>query len=315
MNDLLRMLRKILRHYNYDIKERYEYNLLPIKNIQEISQLSALYNTQDSHVSDNSPDFNSVYLSLRTCIRKENAKPKGSNAARVPHTELVFRCLKSMVSCVNYAINKDKNINFKFIIFDDHSDDDVVTHIRKQCELLDCDWEFKTTSKPGQGESLLEQFTFAKNMNGLFYFIEDDYLHEECALFEMYHFYKDVFEHCKTHLLIHPQEHEVLYNRYIYPNYLLLGTNRHWRTISHATHVFFTHSDIVKNYWHYFENTKFVGNRQKRRLGSEAKTTNQLFNHIPGFAPIPALAGHMQPEECMPPFFDWKTCWEKSRPD
>lgn len=32
MNDTLRLLRKILRRYGYDVKRRYEYNLLPIKN-------------------------------------------------------------------------------------------------------------------------------------------------------------------------------------------------------------------------------------------------------------------------------------------
>jgi len=37
-----------------------------------------------------------------------------------------------------------------------------------------------------------------------------------------------------------------------------------------------------------------------------------LFNHIPGFAPIPALSAHMQTEESTPPFFDWHDLWDKN---
>ena len=72
------------------------------------------------------------------------------------------------------------------------------------------------------------------------------------------------------------------------------------------------HSSTVRKYWEYFENTRFVGNKKKRRLGVEARTTNYLFNHLPGFAPIPALAAHMQAEKCLPPFFNWRPNWDQN---
>ena len=90
---------------------------------------------------------------------------------------------------------------------------------------------------------------------------------------------------------------------------MLSGQNRRWRTISHATHTFFTHSSIVEKYWKYFDNTKYVGHKEKRHLGSEKQTTDKLFNHIPGFSPIPAVAVHLQSKESLPPFFDWKDIW------
>jgi hypothetical protein len=88
----------------------------------------------------------------------------------------------------------------------------------------------------------------------------------------------------KIHLIIHPQEHEFLYIKAVYPSYIFLGEKRHWRTISHATHVLFTHSKVVTEYWQYFENTKHV----------------------------PALAAHMQTEKSTPPFFDWHDLWDKN---
>ena len=65
----------------------------------------------------------------------------------------------------------------------------------------------------------------------------------------MINFYKDIYEETSAHLLIHPQEHELIYSQINYPSYILEGKHRRWRTISHATHTFFTHSSIVGKHW------------------------------------------------------------------
>jgi hypothetical protein len=128
-------------------------------------------------------------------------------------------------------------------------------------------------------------------------------------------FYRQVFQATKRHLIIHPQEHECLYNLFFYPSYLILSPFRHWRSVSDATHILFMHAHVVRDYWEYFENTKFVGNKKKRRLGSERMTTNRLFDHLPCFAPIPALAGHLQSAHVLPPFFHWQELWAANDPD
>ncbi len=205
------------------------------------------------------------------------------------------------------------NINISLTVFDDRSEKAALEIIKLSCEKLKCDWQVVTTKEAGQGASLHEHFSFAKDKDALVYFCEDDYLHEPNAINEMICFYKKAYEHTSTHLLIHPQEHELIYSQYNYPSYILLGENRRWRTISHATHTFFTHSRVVKDYWDCFENTKYMGlkNSKLRHLGSEKKTTDRLFNHIPGFSPIPAVAVHLQTKDCLPPFFDWREHWEK----
>ncbi len=136
-------------------------------------------------------------------------------------------------------------------------------------------------------------------------------MHERTAIYEMCLFYKQIYQVTQQHLLLHRQESESLYTNY-YPSYLLLSPYRHWRTMSHATHAFMTHSAGVKKYWHYFENTKHVGDLNKRHLGSESRTTNKIFEHLPGFCPIPALAGHLQSENTLPPVFDWRRLWDEN---
>jgi len=316
MNDALRLLRKMLRRYGYDVKRRYEYNLLSIKNQDVFNQLTQLSESQDRNVGQTEKNnFTNLYVCLRICLRQDNKKKKTQNITGASHEELVFRCLHSVVESINHAKEIDIAAKIYLVVFDDHSDDEYRTRIINICNIAQCEQEIITTQNKGQGASLLEQFQFARAKDGLFYFCEDDYLHEKEAIYEMYQFYNQIYRTCGTHLVIHPQEHEFLYIKSVYPSYLLLGESRHWRTISHATHVLFTHSSIVSDYWEYFEKTKFVGNKKKRRLGSEAQNTNLLFNHIPGFAPIPALAAHMYPQNCIPPFFNWKDLWDKNKLD
>lgn len=315
MNDALRLLAKLLRRYGYDIKRHNEYNLLPVTSIDKISQLNALYSVKTDINPVYASNVNSLVICLRTCLRSENTKNRPPNVAGCTNAELVYRCTDSLVKSVNESQENLPDTDIKLVVFDDHSDAEHRKAIEKICSKARCNLDVRTTRNPGQGESLLEQFEYARDKNSLFYFCEDDYLHVPTAIREMCAFYRHIYEVCQTHSVIHPQEHDFLYSRHVYPSYILLGENRHWRTISNATHTLFMHSRLVADHWEYFENTRFVGDRKKRRLGVESRTTNQLFNHYPGFAPIPALAAHMQTRQTLPPFFDWQSIWEHNGPD
>lgn len=313
MNDALRLLRKFLRGYGYDIKRYHQYNLLPIANLSEFSSLSRLHQAEPTPGAT-AAELGRLCICLRTCLRRDEQARHAPAFAGANRAEMVFRCVQSLVNSINHAIAHHLDVTIELRVLDDHSDEAVVAQLKELCQKSACAWLLKTTRARGQGASLLEQFEYARGQDALFYFCEDDYLHEPSALLEMCRFYRQVYKICGTHLLIHPQEHEFLYTRHIYPSYLLLGEHRHWRTISHATHTLFLHSATVKKYWDCFANTQYVGDRKRRRLGVESRTTNLLFEQMPGFAPIPALAAHMQAEGCLPPFFDWRNLWERSNP-
>ncbi len=310
MNEVLRFFDRVLKKQGYSIKKHLEYNLLPLKEFEGYASQKKVYDSFSSNSKAKPDNTDKLEVCLRTCINDKRAKGKRSELTKVSLEEHLLKCINSLFISINEA--RQNNIEVSLTIFDDRSKQSTLDKIKALCEKLKCDWQVITTDKTGQGESLHEHFSYAKDKDALFYFCEDDYLHETNAISEMAGFYKKVYEQTGLHLLIHPQEHELIYNQYSYPSYILLGENRRWRTMSNATHTFFTHSNIVKNYWEYFENTKYVGIKEKRHLGSEKKTTDQLFNHIPGFSPIPAVAVHLQTEECLPPFYDWRTLWEKT---
>ena len=155
-----------------------------------------------------------------------------------------MKCINSLIVSIHHASINDRNI--KFVIFDDRSDVGVLEKIKQLCKKLTCNWEIITTDKPGQGESLYQNFEYAKCNDELVYFCEDDYLHSKTAVLEMIDFYLRIYNQTKTHLVLHPQEHENVFRQFNYPSYILYSETRRWRTICHATHVFFTHTEIRK---------------------------------------------------------------------
>lgn len=309
MNEVLRVLEKILKKSGYTIKKHPKYNLLPLKNFQNDPFLKTTYDAFDNKdklvLAD---DVSKLNVCLRTCVSKKRAGESYSKLTGVALDQHLFKCIQSLVVSINEAVEHNKKI--KLTVFDDRSDKAALENINSILGKAKCGYEVIKTKNAGQGGSLYEHFSFSRDKNSLFYFCEDDYLHTPRAINEMISFYRDIYEEASTHLLIHPQEHELIYSQINYPSYILEGQNRRWRTISHSTHTFFTHSSIVDKYWRYFDNTKYVGNKEKRHLGSEKRTTDKLFNHIPGFSPIPAVAVHLQSKESLPPFFDWKKVWD-----
>lgn len=311
MNNALRILDKLLKKRGYTIKKHPKYNLLPLKNFQNNPLLKRAYDTFDKKektiLSDNISNLN---ICLRTCINDKRAGHSYNELTGVATDQHLLKCIRSLIISINEAVNSNQKI--KLTVFDDRSDNASLKKINDLLNIAKCDWEIIETKNTGQGSSLHEHFSFARDKNSLFYFCEDDYLHTVSAINEMINFYKDIYEETSAHLLIHPQEHELIYSQINYPSYILEGKHRRWRTISHATHTFFTHSSVVGKHWKYFDDTKYVGHKEKRQLGSEKQTTDKLFNHIPGFSPIPAVAVHLQSQDSLPPFFDWKEIWNNT---
>ena len=313
MNEVLRLLDKVLKKQGYSIKKHPEYNLLPLMSFEGFSDQELAYNKFNSKKQKINSEVKKLEVILRTCINDKRAKGKRSELTGVSLEEHLLTCINSLFISINYA--KKNNIDVSLTVFDDRSDTSVLEKLNSLCSGLTCEWKVVTTKETGQGPSLHEHFSYVKENDELVYFCEDDYLHEEVAISEMATFYSDIYERAGSHLVIHPQEHEQIYSQFSYPSYILLGKNRRWRTMSHQTHTFFTHSHVVDKYWSYFENTKYMGlkNSKLRHQASEAKTTNLLFNHIPGFSPIPAVGIHFQSEGCLPPFYDWKSLWQKNK--
>ena len=314
MNEALRLLRKLVRKWGYDLKKSEQYVLRPVPNLDKLAadlSVRSAKHALDGEGPSSTTRLDHLTIYVRTCLRADrnvNTRPRMAGANE---EENALRCLWSLIRSANHAASQDGDQKVHVIGLDDRSDTSFVEKLQRLFEALNCTWELKQTDTQGQGPSLHQQFDESRQAPGLVYFVEDDYLHEHDAVQEMWSFYRQVHNASGGHCVIYPQEHKTLYESH-YPSYILAGQNRRWRTMSDATHTFFTHGDVVNTYWHYFENTKFVGIRKKRHLGVEKNTTNKLYNHIPGFSPMPAVAIHLQYEDLLPPFFDWQRLWDEN---
>lgn len=257
-------------------------------------------------------DLRTLHVCLRTCLRENrnvNPKPRLTGSSL---EELTLRCARSLVRSLNdAAAHGGGSVSLR--VLDDRSDAAPLARLKQILADAQVPVDVTTTTTPGQGPSLHEQFDWARRLDGLVYFVEDDWLHEEGGIRAMWDFYRDTAARIGGPLVIAPQEHGSLYMDHP-PSYLVLGRDRRWRTIHNATHTLFTHAHVVRDHWDCFENTRFVGTK-KRKLGSERATTNRLFEIMPAFSPIRPTAVHLQYDEILPPFFDWRPLWNQNKVD
>ena len=311
MNEFLRLLRRGLKPFGYDVRSRRTYTLRPLANAEAYPGLIPVTNAFER---DQQPvattDLGTLTVWVRTCLSAGRLARREQPFTGVSFAEHLCRCLYSTVLSINDAVAANPGFSVKVMVLDDRSAPHARANLERLCRTLVCPWQIATTAEPGQGASLVEQFTRARSTAGLHYFIEDDYLHERGAVREMWAFYRQIYTATGSHLVLHPQETETLFHDAYYPSYLVLGASRRWRTMSHATHSLFVHGDMVDKYWSYFENTRHVGDPRQRRKGAEAQTTNRLFEHLPGFCPVPAVAVHLQAPATLPPFYDWRALWD-----
>ena len=303
MNDLLRLISKSLQPFGYHVRRYKAPNILKTPGLQ-----NTLSKSQSRTLPDNT-NFDHMIVYLRTCARDNRNIDTTERVTGPDRLENTLRCIRSLVKSINTAHDAFPDRKIELIALDDRSDAQPLEKIKQVLKTLKCSWDMRQTVEQGQGTSLHEQFSDGRGKNALLYFCEDDYLHEENAVQICWDFYRDIAQKFGTHSLIYPQEHAVLYSDH-YPSYLIAGKDRHWRTMHHATHTFITHGHVVKKYWDYFENTKYVGIKKHRKKGSEARTTNKLFKHIPGFSPLKPAAVHLQFEETLPPLYDWRPLWD-----
>lgn len=315
MNDVLKFISKSLEPFGYHVRPRKGLNLLRVPALEkEHHENITLPHKAMDKSAPKAPDGNldTFIIYLRTCLREKRnidtrARLGGSNM-----TETTLRCVLSLINSVHHAEQNLPRMKISMTVLDDHSDPTPLQQLQNVLKAANFPVKIETTTQRGQGASLHEQFSKARTDDAIVYFVEDDYLHEENGIAAMIAFYRAMAEKTGSHLVLYPQEHNSLYSHH-YPSYIVQGDDRHWRSVRHATHTFVTHGKVVDQYWKYFENTKFVGIKKKRKLGSEAQTTNNLFKYVPGFSPLKPCAVHLQFEELLPPFYDWRELWDKSK--
>ena len=262
-----------------------------------------------------------IVLRMNTVVEIWDQKKK--RLFEQPKIEYSIRSINSLIKAITVCRNKYPVIKIKTIIVDDQSKKDNLDKIRKliqdqNIEIIPLDHEkYKSIIKKQEKTetfsnlaSLLQSFEIGKNQSDdLIFFIEDDYIHSETMLDEMISSYERIASQVKKDIIMCPADYPYLYMSDEKTN-ILIGSNRHWRTINKTLCTFMLSKNLLNKYWENFYKTCLD------RHDPFEKYINEIYENEVCISPIKSLSLHLTNVNSsygLSPFLDYKKIWEDNK--
>ena len=262
-----------------------------------------------------------IVLRMNTVVEIWDQKKK--RLFEQPKIEYSIRSINSLIKAITVCRNKYPLIKIKTIIIDDQSKKDNLDKIRKliqdqNIEIIRLDHEkYKFIIKKQEKTetfsnlaSLLQSFEIGKNQSDdLIFFIEDDYIHSETMLDEMITSYERIASQVKKDIIMCPADYPYLYMNNEKTN-ILIGSNRHWRTINKTLCTFMLSKNLLNKYWENFYKTCLD------RHSPFEKYINEIYENEVCISPIKSLSLHLtniNSSYGLSPFLDYKKLWEDNK--
>ena len=262
-----------------------------------------------------------IVLRMNTVVEIWDQKKK--RLFEQPKIEYSIRSINSLIKAITVCRNKYPVIKIKTIIVDDQSKKDNLDKIRKliqdqNIEIIPLDHEkYKSIIKKQEKTetfsnlaSLLQSFEIGKNQSDdLIFFIEDDYIHSETMLDEMISSYERIASQVKKDIIMCPADYPYLYMNNEKAN-ILIGSNRHWRTINKTLCTFMLSKNLLNKYWENFYKTCLD------RHDPFEKYINEIYENEVCISPIKSLSLHLTNVNSsygLSPFLDYKKIWEDNK--
>ena len=262
-----------------------------------------------------------IVLRMNTVVEIWDQKKK--RLFEQPKIEYSIRSINSLIKAITVCRNKYPVIKIKTIIVDDQSKKDNLDKIRKliqdqNIEIIPLDHEkYKSIIKKQEKTetfsnlaSLLQSFEIGKNQSDdLIFFIEDDYIHSETMLDEMISSYERIASQVKKDIIMCPADYPYLYMNNEKTN-ILIGSNRHWRTINKTLCTFMLSKNLLSKYWENFYKTCLD------RHDPFEKYINEIYKNEVCISPVKSLSLHLtniNSSYGLSPFLDYKKFWEDNK--
>ena len=262
-----------------------------------------------------------IVLRMNTVVEIWDQKKK--RLFEQPKIEYSIRSINSLIKAITVCRNKYPVIKIKTIIVDDQSKKDNLDKIRKliqdqNIEIIPLDHEkYKSIIKKQEKTetfsnlaSLLQSFEIGKNQSDdLIFFIEDDYIHSETMLDEMITSYERIASQVKKDIIMCPADYPYLYMNNEKTN-ILIGSNRHWRTINKTLCTFMLSKNLLNKYWENFYKTCLD------RHDPFEKYINEIYKNEVCISPVKSLSLHLtniNSSYGLSPFLDYKKLWEDNK--
>lgn len=246
---------------------------------------------------------------FRSCSRVAIHGGNRERVVDVAKTELIHRCLHSLVRSVAAARRAGLDIPLRLLVVDDHSDDACLAGIGRILADAPCETGLLPLAVTGNGPSLGFAYDFLRdNARDLAYLVEDDYLHDEAAVLEMVRSFERLSALFGQDVVLFPADYSDRY-RHIRPAYVVPGSHRHWRTIEDTTGTMMLSRRTLAKHWDDISSLRGYGIDP---AVTEATTVSRMYRSVPCFSPLPSLAVHMGEVHNLSLYVDWRDWWRRA---
>jgi hypothetical protein len=268
----------------------------------------------------------SLHVIFRSCTSNLMLTQSKKRIFSEKKAEYTIRSLHSILKSLNKAKKLFKDTKFKITISDTKSSDADLLKIKNLLLKFNYDFtidqikldKFKdkidknsvSENQYSNMANIYSSYCRAKNGTGdLYYFVEDDYIHQEKAILEMLLTYERISSLLKKEIIICPADYPYLYFNFN-PSTIFIGNKSHWRSVNETLCTFLTSKKMLLQHW-----DLFISMAKKEHLPFE-KPLHEIYKKELCISPIPSLAMHCTNVNSiygLPPNFDWEKAWEDNK--
>ena len=325
-NSLKKIFIKITRLFGYEIVD--QNNFVSPTLGKELNENLSIFNKKSLVLPlgqiNITRKVNSLLIIFRTNSNIEiwdQNKKRIFEEQKIVYTE---KSLKSLLKCIHETNTILPSLDIKLIVLDDNSSLDNLNKIKKivedgniKYELFNHDLKkYKNLIKEQKSQetfsnlsSLLTCFDIGREKSeDLVFFVEDDYLHFNNMITEVVKTYERIASQLGKDIFVCPSDYPYLYMNNEKTN-ILIGDNRHWRTINTTLCTFFTSKILLDKYWKNFEKNCLD------RHDPFEKYLNEIYEKEICISPIKSLSIHItniNSSYGLSPFIDYKKIWSEN---
>tara|TARA_B100001027_G_scaffold102589_1_gene70515 strand:- start:224 stop:1210 length:987 start_codon:yes stop_codon:yes gene_type:complete len=236
----------------------------------------------------------------------------------------IEKSLNSLIKSIKLSNNNLPSLKIKLIILDDNSNSENLLKIKNIVENSNLDHEIlihdilkyksiikeqKTKDTYSNLSTLLTCFNLGKEKGeDLILFVEDDYLHSEVMITEVIKTFERISSQMGKDIFICPSDYPYLYMNNEKTN-VLIGDNRHWRTVNKTLCTFLTTKELLNKYWNNFEKNCLD------RHDPFEMYLNEIYEKEICISPLKSLSLHVSNVNSsygLSPFIDYKKLWDEN---
>lgn len=253
---------------------------------------------------------------LQSCSRFNALEPckEELRYPGVPKIEVSKRCILSLVNSLNYARYKNPNLEVELRVLDDNSSEDFLIVLNEILKTAQFPVSFRQLSGVGIMKSILSCYETAREFGKQYlYFVQDDFLHNEPAVYYMLENYKSFKERVGKDITL-TGNHDMRY--LMYPDNIAVGCkivpgmDQCWRTTHASQFTTMMTLKLLNDNWDLFE--KF-GNTPYDVKCCEDESINHLYFYrgYVEFCPIVSLVLQIQWDIHKDFYLTWEDWWKK----